>query len=266
MANPAKRKSLDFERSKIAKEIRALRLERRWTQAGLAERLGLSQNRLSEIERGDGSFTAEQFLRVLRLFNVDLRRFAPEKEDHDAALQNALARFGATELHESGDVLPTDEHSDVAAVVREALAGGVPRFLTALAPVLVRNVDRLRLNKLFVDLRDAGLENRLGWVVENTVEAARAELAAGAPPKWAQLCRRAELLLKSVLLAIPVPTTPTTELLPEVLDLIDPSIRSEQSLKEVRAGASDISRKWKVVSGLQPQDFLRALRAARVED
>jgi transcriptional regulator with XRE-family HTH domain len=256
-------KSLDLERGKIAHEIRGLRLERRWTQAGLAERLGLSQNRLSEIERGDGSFTAEQFLRVLRLFNVDLRRFAPEKEDHDSALQNALSRLGAAELQESADVLPTDEHSDAAAVVREALAGGVPRFLTALAPVLVRNVDRLRLKKLFVDLRDAGLEHRLGWVVENTVEAARAELAAGAPRKWAQLCRRAELVLGRFLLAIP---TPTAEPLPEVLDLIDPSIRSDQSLKEVNAAASAISRKWKVVSGLQPQDFLKALRTARVEN
>ena len=48
-------KSLDLERGRIAHEIRGLRLERRWTQAELAGRLGLSQSRLSEIERGDGS-------------------------------------------------------------------------------------------------------------------------------------------------------------------------------------------------------------------
>jgi transcriptional regulator with XRE-family HTH domain len=263
MASSNTPKSLDLERGRIAHEIRGLRLERRWTQAELAERLGLSQSRLSEIERGDGSFTAEQFLRVLRLFNADLRRFAPKKENHDSALQNTLARLGAAELQESTDVLPTDEHSDIAAVVREALAGGVPRFLTALAPVLVRNVDRLRPQKLFVDLRDTGLERRLGWVVENTIEAARSELAAGIPRKWAQLCRRAEVVLGSLLSAIP---TPTAEPLPEVLDLLDPSIRSDQSLKEVNASASAISRKWRVVSGLHPQDFLKALRASRVED
>ena len=256
-------KSLELERGRIAHEIRALRVERRWTQAELAKRIGLSQSRLSEIERGDGSFTAEQFLRVLRLFNIDLRRFAPKEEDHDSALQNALARLGAAELHESTDVLPTGEHSDVADVIREVLSGGVPRFLTALAPVLVRNVDQLRLKKLFIDLRDAGLERRLGWIVENTIEAVRAELASGAPRRWAQLYRRAELVLGRFLLAIP---TPTAESLPEVLDLIDPSIRSDQSLKEVNASASAISRRWNVVSGLQPKDFLQALRAARVED
>jgi transcriptional regulator with XRE-family HTH domain len=256
-------KSLDIERRRIAQEIRALRLERRWTQAELAKRLGLSQGRLSEIERGDGSFTAEQFLSVLRLFNVDLRRFAPERQDNDSALQNALARLGATELRESADVLPTDEYSDVAAVVRQALAGGVPRFLTALAPVLVRNVDRLPFKKLFLDLRDAGLENRLGWLVENTVEAVKAELAGRLPRKWGQLCRRAEFVLGRFLSAIP---RPKSDPLPDVLDSIDPSIRSDQSLQEVNASASAISRKWRVVSALQPQDFLEALRAARVED
>ena len=115
----------------------------------------------------------------------------------------------------------------------------------------------------FIDLRDAGLERRLGWIVENTIEAVRAELASGAPRRWAQLYRRAELVLGRFLLAIP---PPTAEPLPEVLDLIDPSIRSDQSLKEVNASASAISRRWKVVSGLQPKDFLQALRAARVED
>jgi hypothetical protein len=174
-----------------------------------------------------------------------------------------LARLGAAELHESADVLPTDKHSDIADVIHEALAAGIPRFLTALAPVLVRNVDQLRLKKLFGDLRDAGLERRLGWVVENAVEAARAELAVGAPRRWAQVCRRADLVLGRFLLAIP---TPTADPLPEVLDLIDPSIRSDQSLKEVNETASAISRKWKVVSDLQPKDFLQSLRAARVED
>jgi transcriptional regulator with XRE-family HTH domain len=256
-------KSLDLERRRIAQEIRDLRLERRWTQAELATRLGLSQSRLSEIERGDGSFTAEQFLRVLRLFNVDLRRFAPERQDHDSALQNALARLGATDLRESTDVLPSDEHSDIADVVREALAGGVPRFLTALAPVLVRNADRLRPKKLYVNLRDAGLEHRLGWVVENTVDAVRAELAGKPSRKWAQLCRRAEFVLGQLLSAIP---TPKADPLPEVLDSIDPSIRSDQTLQDVNASASSISRKWKVVSSLQPQDFLKALRAAHVDD
>src|SRR5687767_6460102 len=42
----------------IVEKVRRLRQENRWTQARLAHLLGFSQNRLSEIERGRGSFTA----------------------------------------------------------------------------------------------------------------------------------------------------------------------------------------------------------------
>ena len=63
-------------RSKIARKVKTLREEKRWTQAELSGRLGLSQSRLSEIERGQGSFTAEQFLTILKLFNVPVTHFA----------------------------------------------------------------------------------------------------------------------------------------------------------------------------------------------
>src|SRR5580658_327261 len=95
-------------RSEIARTVRELRKERRWTQAELAKRLDLSQARLSEIEGGDGSFTAEQFLLLLRLFNVGTNRFAPSGgssagHDHEAQIQNALARLGALHLKENRD-------------------------------------------------------------------------------------------------------------------------------------------------------------------
>ena len=45
-------------------------------------------------------------------------------------------------------------------------------------------------------------------------------------------------------------------------DLFDPSIRSKKSLVEVQAAASDVSRKWGIVSALQPRDFAQAIRAA----
>src|SRR5271154_2106763 len=84
----------------IAKSVRDLRKERRWTQAELAKRLDLSQARLSEVESGDGSFTAEQFLLLLKLFNVGTSRFAPNAgassgHDREAQIQNALVRLGA---------------------------------------------------------------------------------------------------------------------------------------------------------------------------
>ena len=81
-------------RTEIARKIRALREERHWTQADLSKGLGLSQSRFSEIERGQGSFTAEQFLEVLKLFNVPVSHFAVEQGESGSKIQNALARLG----------------------------------------------------------------------------------------------------------------------------------------------------------------------------
>src|SRR5271170_6249535 len=95
-------------RSEIARNVRELRKERRWTQAELAKRLRLSQARLSEIEGGDGSFTAEQFLLLLKLFNVAANHFIPKQRNQASEIQNALARLGAIHLQESEDVLPSE--------------------------------------------------------------------------------------------------------------------------------------------------------------
>src|SRR5690606_20715571 len=116
-----------------------------WTQAELSKQLQLSQSRLSEIERGAGSFTAEQLLLLLKLFNVTASDFVSERGDQDLRIQNALARLGASHLQESVEVLPSEHLRDVHAVVREALVDGTPRIVTALAPVLVRNASRLHL-------------------------------------------------------------------------------------------------------------------------
>src|SRR5205085_1676215 len=103
----------------------------------LARKLGLSQSRLSEIERGDGSFTAEQFLLILTLFNVSTSQFTGEGQDPGLQLQNALARLGAHHLQESSEVVPSDDLDNLVEVVDETLIRGDPRQTAALAPVLV---------------------------------------------------------------------------------------------------------------------------------
>jgi len=100
-------------RTSIAGKVRQLRTERRWTQAQLAKLLGLSQNRLSEIELGQGSFTAEQLLVVLKTFNVPVDYFASSKASAESQLQNALARLGGSHLFESSEVLPTEALKEV---------------------------------------------------------------------------------------------------------------------------------------------------------
>lgn len=85
-------------RAEIAKNVRSLREGRGLTQVELSKRLGLSQGRYSEIERGQGSFTAEQFLEILKIFNVSVSLFASGKTDLGGEFQNALARFGASHV------------------------------------------------------------------------------------------------------------------------------------------------------------------------
>ncbi len=259
---------LDVARQEIAAKVRELRKNRRWTQAELARRLELSQNRLSEIERGAGSFTAEQFLVILKLFNVPLAHFArgTEHRHDDAMLQNALARLGAFHLQESDDVLPSERLEDATDVVREALVAATPRLLTALGPVLVRNADGLNLRKLDARLTDAGLERRLGWLVDNVLDALGRELEQAPPRPWAQLYRRAVVVLSTFLQPATSRQARSSHSDLVTPDILDAQIRSKKTLEEVRASASPISQRWGIVTSLQPEDFSLALRAARVDD
>jgi transcriptional regulator with XRE-family HTH domain len=249
-------------KSQIGREVRALRRERAWTQAELAQKLGLSQSRLSEIESGGGSFTAEQFLRILTLFNVTTSRFTGGVVDREAQLQNALARLGAHQLQEQSDFVPAEDLDEPAEVVREVLLEGESRFLTALAPVLVSSIDGIGLPKLYLDLGKVGLERRLGWICENTLAALRLSLKDQSPRSWAQRARRAEVVLSAFLDATPAIGSVSGK--PTHLDALDRSIRSKKTLEQVKASSSDISRKWDIVSSLTVADFAESLRAARV--
>lgn len=252
-------------RAEIARKIRALREERHWTQAALSKRLGLSQGRFSEIERGQGSFSAEQFLEVLKLFNVPVSHFAEGQEGADSGIQNALARLGANHLQERSDVLPSERLEEVGDVVREALLGAEsPWHITSLAPVLVRNIDRINLNKLRAQFLEYGLERRLAWLIENTLVAVRHELSGGLPHSEATSYQRAELILGAYLGN--APTTRSQGDSEEVLDILDTWILTEKALEEVQNSASSISHRWGIRAALQPEDFIAALKASHTAE
>lgn len=249
-------------RRKIATKVRELRLARNLTQTELAKRLRISQNRLSEIEHGGGSFTAEQFLELLRLFNVTASDFVEDARDPDLELQNALVRLGATHLHESS-IVPSAVLEEVHDVVREALLNGAPRLVTALAPVLVNHADDLNLPKLYAELHELGLERRLAWVVENTVVAldALANESGSGAKGWSKLKRRAEVPFRLFVDLIAVRgETPGWKTAP---DPLDPTIRTLRTLEEVKRSASKHSERWGIATSLQPDDFVQALRASR---
>lgn len=251
-------------RRTIARKVRALRLERRWTQAELASRLGLSQSRLSQVERGDGSFTAEQLVAVLRLFNVPISHFVDlGVDDGDAVLQNALVRLGASHLRESTDVLVTSVHEDIALVVRDALLSGSPRLITALAPALVANIDRVRLSKVQATLAAAGLEARFWWLLDN-VRLAVNEILEGRPTRHDARRYGRALVVLSTFLDEPAAPGPRFFQPHDRRDALDADIRSKKSLQDVWTHASEVSKRWGIVTTLQPHDFQLALKEADV--
>jgi transcriptional regulator with XRE-family HTH domain len=243
----------------IGPKVRELRRQRRWTQAELARRLGLSQGRLSEIERGAGTFSAEQLIEILRLFNVPVSHFTSEAPaDPDAELQNLLARLGASELQET-EALPSERVVDVNEAIRQTLLTGSPRLVAALAPVLVRNANRVSLPRIDASLRELGLDRRLPWLVENVIEAVRKELPRARSS--AIEYRRALVVLDTYIQyaggrasSVGSQTTP---------DILDETIRSERTLAAVTAGSSPISQRWRVITRLRPEDFGDALRESR---
>jgi transcriptional regulator with XRE-family HTH domain len=249
-------------RKKIATKVRELRVARGLTQGELAKRLHISQNRLSEIEHGGGSFTAEQFLELLRLFNVTPSDFVEDRRDRDLELQNALARLGATHLHESA-IVASAVLEGVHDVVREALLTGSPRLITALAPVLANHADILNLPKLYSELHELGLERRLAWVVDNTLVAldTLANQSGSDAKRWSKLKRRAGVRLQLFVGLV----GPRGEVLPgwkSPPDVLDPTIRSLRTLEDVKRSASKPSERWGIATSLQPDDFVEALRAA----
>ena len=248
-------------RKEIGLKLKALREARLISQVELAKRLEISQAGLSKIERGTSSLNTEDFLQVLRIFNVPASHFYPEQEkgSPEAALQNALTRLGAAHLYEN-ESLPSENLEQANQVIREVLIDGRnPRHITALAPVLVAQINQIHLTKLWSEFINLGLERRLGWVFENTLEALK--LA----PKPANLTasrnyRQAETILQQFLGNIHSPTFKhyDTPLL-DVLGVVAPSNRTRSSLEKQ---SSPLSTKWGILSPFQVHDFVDALKAS----
>lgn len=245
----------------VAAKFRALRQERRWTQVRFAGLLGLSQNRLSEIERGKGSFTAEQLFVVLKTFNLQLDYFMPARPGQAPQIQNALARLGAKHLKEDSAAVPTERLKEAGDAVVEALvAASSPRQITAIAPVIVNQIDNLNLNILRLKLAEAGFERRLGWVLENTLEAVSGELDS-LHGEWRPKYRRTELVLRNLLSHWHI-----TEGGKPAEDILDRDILSPETLNQVKGALPPPAKKWGIITRITAVDFAESLRGARGTD
>jgi transcriptional regulator with XRE-family HTH domain len=244
--------------AEIGAKVRELRNARRLTQAQLAQALHVAQGRLSDLERGKASFTAEQFLTILRIFNVPASEFTPASGGVEAELQNALARLGARHLVEAEDLVPSERFREVHAVIREVLVdGSSPRMITALAPVLVEHADALNLAKLALELAPVGLERRLFWLAANAREALRRELKEKPTAARARKLRRADVLLAQLLDAPAARERKFAN-----IDVLDKTARSEETVRDLTLEGSTISKRWNIATALQADDFYDALRQA----
>ncbi|MHB2027012.1 MAG: helix-turn-helix domain-containing protein [Elusimicrobiota bacterium] len=253
-------------RVSIGERVRQLRQERRLTQTRLAKELSISQNYLSELEHGQGSFTAEQLLALLRLFNVPVDYFAPKATLEQDQLQNALARLGAKHLTENDQVIPSDRLKAAINAIREALISAESsRQVAGLAPILVDHAGTLSLSKLHTDFAELGLEFRLGWLIDNVLEAiGREEESKDLPREWRLKYRKARVLIDSFTASWR--NYPGAAGHPPDYAVLDPEITSEETLREVKAHLSPIARRWRIITEIKVQDFIRALRAARGAD
>lgn len=62
----------EVDRRKIGERCRACRKKKRWTQAELAERIGLSVNQISNIENGKTTIPTDTLLKLADAFEVSI--------------------------------------------------------------------------------------------------------------------------------------------------------------------------------------------------
>lgn len=253
--------------SSIGDKVRHLREERRWTQKRLAALLGVTQGYLSKLERGSGSFSAEQLLTILKQFNVELNYFAPKESSAGSQLQNALARQGAAHLAESDSVLPSERLKNAAAVIRETLiSADSARQIAAVAPVFVEHAGQINLTRLRHEFAELGLENRFGWAIESTLDAVRLEAAQVLPREWRLKYRRAATIIETYIAPFIILSPTSTPDKPAPFEVLDPEITSPEALKEAVENSSLLARKWRIATRIEVDDFVRALRGARGAD
>lgn len=263
---------MDLQKN-IASGLQKLRQERNLSQVELAKVLTVSQPTLSLIESGKGSLTAEQFLHLLQRYNLGLEFFLPDsKQDNsESELQNAVARFGAKHLRESASISLSSRYRNAYDLIEMVLSSPISaRYITALAPVVLRQIDHIDFNALFIFLE----RRRLFWFLENIYAAF--ELRWN--DRWKdsfttsqkQCYSRVKRTLKEqyeILISLYqeqyLELDPQSNWREEVLIRGTTSVRSRDTLKAKRDA---IAQKWHILTDLTTGDFYDALVEADEND
>lgn len=243
----------------ISEKVKQARKERRYTQLEIAKLLSLSQSRYSEIENEFGSFTAEQLVLLIKHFNLPLSYFVGNvlAGDVSSQLQNALSRLGARGLQEDPRILPSENIAEVNKVILETIVSAdSARQITALAPVIANNYDRIDIAALSGSLSACSRTQRLGWILESTVEALQMELEKCPLRRDDKLLYlRAIPFLKQYLEAIP----PVAFL----EDFLDKNITTAKTVTRLKTSRSELAKRWKILTRITTDDFVKALKESR---
>ena len=117
------------------------------------------------------------------------------------------------------------------------------RLVTALAPVLVANIDSVNLDLVLSQLAPLGLGQRLAWLAES-VAAALQVAGDDLPPGWGPNVRRAALLLGELAKRVQS-AHPSAGYGPDgPMDYFDPTIRSVKTAHNVWHNAGPIAKRW----------------------
>lgn len=242
--------------AQIGARLRALRQGRRWSQAEVAQRLGLTQSQLSKVERGAAELNARAFVNALALFNVGVERFGGGAAREDDGLRHALVAHGARHL--LGDERLVEQRwSSPTVVAAEVLRrGGPSRELAALAPVIAIAQPEVSLPGVHRALWQEGREGRVGWLVETLLQVLRAW-------RWGEPSeelgrRRQRALLALELYAETAPHSPSACAMTDPLS----GVTTLESVRELLAEGDAIARKWRIATPLTTGDFEDALRQA----
>lgn len=114
MADPKERQARDEAQETFGKHIRALREERQWTQAQLAEHSGLDVSYISQIERGRRDPSLTSLRSLAHAFTLRLPEFFGDSGNGPSPHETA-ARVLAAEL----DGLPAEVLSTVIELIRQ---------------------------------------------------------------------------------------------------------------------------------------------------
>lgn len=71
----------------ISDRIKQLRTEKKWTQAQLAEKIGIKQKQISAYERGANIPSAEVLIKIAETFDVSLDYLAFESRGQSAKIE-----------------------------------------------------------------------------------------------------------------------------------------------------------------------------------